>query len=147
MSSERTTFTIGTRKSKLALLQTDLVRNALQEIWPHYEFKVLTRDVAGDLNKVTPLRNVTTKNLWTEELEEYLIAGQIDFVVHSLKGTRLPVSCCPTYCGTVVGPANHAFMFSLQMYLPRFQTSASSVRLCPAKTRETCLLRRKALLK
>jgi hydroxymethylbilane synthase len=87
MSSPRTTFTIGTRKSKLALLQTDIVRAALQEAWPTYEFKVHTRDAAGDLNKVTPLREFTAKNLWTEELEELLIANQIDLVVHSLKGT------------------------------------------------------------
>lgn len=97
MSSQRTTFTIGTRKSKLALLQTDLVRGALQEVWPHCEFKILTRDAAGDLNKTTPLREFSTKNLWTEELEEYLTAGQIDLVVHSLKGIRFSISCRPRY--------------------------------------------------
>ncbi|KAL1953979.1 hypothetical protein VTO42DRAFT_1865 [Malbranchea cinnamomea] len=94
-SSERTTFTIGTRKSKLALLQTNLVRDALQAAYPNCEFKILTRDVAGDLNKVTPFREFTTKNLWTEELEELLVANQIDLVVHSLKDvpTQIPDTC------------------------------------------------------
>ena len=83
---KRVTFTIGTRKSRLALLQTDIVRNALIKAWPEYEFKIHTRDTAGDLNKVTPLREFTTKNLWTEELEELLIDNQLDLIVHSLKG-------------------------------------------------------------
>lgn len=84
--SQRTTYSIGTRKSKLALLQTDLVLTSLKATLPNYEFKILTRDAAGDLNKITPLREFSTKNLWTEELEELLIAKQIDIIVHSLKG-------------------------------------------------------------
>ncbi|EAS27975.3 porphobilinogen deaminase [Coccidioides immitis RS] len=94
-STERKTFTIGTRKSQLALVQTDLVRNALQAAFPDCEFKVHSRDAAGDLNKVTPLRAFTTKNLWTEELEELLIAKQVDLVVNSLKDipTQIPSAC------------------------------------------------------
>jgi len=92
---QRVTFTIGTRKSRLALLQTDIVRSALIKAWPEYEFKIYTRDTAGDLNKVTPLREFTTKNLWTEELEELLIDNQLDLVVHSLKDvpTQIPSAC------------------------------------------------------
>lgn len=86
MDSDRTTFTIGTRKSNLAVLQTEIVRDALQSKWSDYKFDIRTRDVAGDLNQTTPLRNVTTKNLWTEELEEMLIGKKLDIVVHSLKG-------------------------------------------------------------
>ncbi|PGH14116.1 porphobilinogen deaminase [Helicocarpus griseus UAMH5409] len=94
-TTTKTTFTIGTRKSKLALLQTDLVRAALKAAHPEYEFNTLTKDAAGDLNKVTPLREFTTKNLWTEELEELLVAKQIDLVVHSLKDvpTQIPETC------------------------------------------------------
>ncbi|OAX85563.1 hypothetical protein ACJ72_00057 [Emergomyces africanus] len=88
LSPTKTTFTIGTRKSKLALVQTDLVRDALKAAWPQYEFNILTKDAAADLDKVTPLREFTSKNLWTEELEELLLAKQIDLVVHSLKGAN-----------------------------------------------------------
>jgi porphobilinogen deaminase len=128
MSSPRTTFTIGTRKSKLALLQTDIVRAALQEAWPDYEFKVHTRDAAGDLNKVTPLREFTAKNLWTEELEELLIANQIDLVVHSLKGTVQTEYHC-IFLQVLTSPRS-------QMSLLRFLRHACSARLCLAKTRE-----------
>ncbi|EGE84665.1 porphobilinogen deaminase [Blastomyces dermatitidis ATCC 18188] len=94
-SPTKTTFTIGTRRSKLALVQTDLVRDALKAAWPQYEFNILTKDAAADLDKVTPLREFTSKNLWTEELEELLVAKQIDLVVHSLKDvpTQIPETC------------------------------------------------------
>ncbi|GKZ87540.1 hypothetical protein CBS63078_1143 [Aspergillus niger] len=93
--SSRKTFTIGTRKSKLALLQTDLVQAALKQTWPDYEFKIHSRETAGDQNTTIALRDFTTKNLWTQELEDLLIAGQVDFIVHSLKDvpTLLPSSC------------------------------------------------------
>ncbi|KAJ5932295.1 Porphobilinogen deaminase N-terminal [Penicillium verrucosum] len=79
------TITIGTRKSKLALLQTNLVLDALKKEFPQYEYKVFSKETAGDLNTTIALRDFTTKNLWTEELEELMIAGQVDVIVHSLK--------------------------------------------------------------
>ncbi|KAJ5893549.1 Tetrapyrrole biosynthesis hydroxymethylbilane synthase [Penicillium taxi] len=94
-SPDKMVLTIGTRKSKLAMLQTHAVRDALQKNYPDYEFKIFSQDSAGDLNKVTPFRDFATKNLWTEELEELMIGGQVDFVVHSLKDvpTNLPSTC------------------------------------------------------
>lgn len=87
------TFTIGTRKSKLALLQTDLVRAALQKTHPDYEFKTLTKETAGDLNTTIALKDFASKNLWTEELEELMIGGEVDFIVHSLKGKEAWTYC------------------------------------------------------
>lgn len=83
------TFTIGTRKSKLALLQTDLVLAALKNAFPQYEYKIFSKETAGDLNTTIALREFTTKNLWTEELEELMIGGQVDLIVHSLKGSLI----------------------------------------------------------
>jgi hydroxymethylbilane synthase len=82
-------FTIGTRKSKLALLQTDLVLAALKGRYPEYEFKIHSRETAGDQNTTIALRDFTTKNLWTQELEDLLEAGHVDLIVHSLKGILL----------------------------------------------------------
>lgn len=86
------TITIGTRKSKLALLQTNLVLDALKKAFPQYEYKVFSKETAGDLNTTIALRDFTTKNLWTEELEELMIGGQVDVIVHSLKGLIIPQS-------------------------------------------------------
>ena len=79
-------FTIGTRKSKLALLQTDLVLAALKEQYPDYTFQIHSRETAGDQNTTIALRDFNTKNLWTQELEDLLEAGHVDLIVHSLKG-------------------------------------------------------------
>ncbi|KAJ5279401.1 porphobilinogen deaminase [Penicillium angulare] len=94
-AAAKKTFTIGTRKSKLALLQTDLVQAALKEAYPDYEFKIFSKETAGDLNTTIALKDFTSKNLWTEELEELMIAGRVDFIVHSLKDvpTLLPATC------------------------------------------------------
>ncbi|KAJ5492297.1 Porphobilinogen deaminase N-terminal [Penicillium expansum] len=111
----RKTITIGTRKSKLALLQTDLVLEALKKAFPQYEYKVFSKETAGDLNTTIALRDFTTKNLWTEELEELMIGGQVDVIVHSLKDvpTTLPLPASLPYkslseipAGSVVGTSS-----------------------------------------
>lgn len=79
-------FNIGTRKSKLALLQTDIVLDALKKAWPEYEFEIHSKETAGDQNTKIALREFTTKNLWTQELEDLMLAGHLDLIVHSLKG-------------------------------------------------------------
>ncbi|KAI9376349.1 porphobilinogen deaminase, dipyromethane cofactor binding domain-containing protein [Aspergillus egyptiacus] len=93
--ASRNVFTIGTRKSKLALLQTDLVLASLKERYPGHDFRIHSRETAGDQNTTIALRDFTTKNLWTQELEELLEAGHVDLIVHSLKDvpTLLPTSC------------------------------------------------------
>ncbi|THC97884.1 hypothetical protein EYZ11_002635 [Aspergillus tanneri] len=88
-NSARKVFTVGTRKSKLALSQTDLVVGALRKIWPDYTFNIHSQETAGDQNTTIALREFTTKNLWTQELEELLMAGQVDFIVHSLKAPTM----------------------------------------------------------
>lgn len=97
-STQKTTFNIGTRKSKLALLQTDIVLEALKKAWPGYEFNVQSKDTAGDQNTTIALRDFVTKNLWTQELEELLVAGHLDLIAHSLKGKRPDCSCMYTSC-------------------------------------------------
>ena len=83
----RTSFNIGTRKSALALAQTELVVEALKKAWPHHDFQIHARDTAaGDIDKVTPFKDMPVKNLWTHELEQLLIENKLDLLVHSLKG-------------------------------------------------------------
>ena len=78
---------IGTRKSKLALLQTDATVNALASSWPAFTFEIKARDTAaGDIDKVTPFKDMPVKNIWTHDLEALMIEGQLDILVHSLKG-------------------------------------------------------------
>ena len=83
----KTSFNIGTRKSALALVQTELVVEALKKAWPDHDFQIHARDTAaGDIDKVTPFKDMPVKNLWTHELEQLLIEEKLDLLVHSLKG-------------------------------------------------------------
>jgi Porphobilinogen deaminase, dipyromethane cofactor binding domain len=86
-TTSKTSFNIGTRKSALALVQTELVVEALKNAWPDHEFQIHARDTAaGDIDKVTPFKDIPVKNLWTHELEQLLIENKLDLLVHSLKG-------------------------------------------------------------
>ena len=85
-SAPRTSFNVGTRRSKLALAQTELVVEALKKAYPERQFNVISRDTAGDRDQTTAFKDFTTKNLWTQEFEESLVKGDLDFIVHSLKG-------------------------------------------------------------
>lgn len=88
-----TKFNVGTRKSKLALVQTDLVVKALTSTCPNHVYSIKARDTAaGDIDKLTPFKDMPVKNLWTHELETLMLEGQLDILVHSLKGRSTPCS-------------------------------------------------------
>lgn len=79
---------IGTRKSQLARIQTDIVVDALKKSWPETQCRVHAISTMGDKNQKTALHEFGAKNLWTFELEAMLRQGDIDFIVHSLKGSK-----------------------------------------------------------
>ncbi|KAL2122290.1 hypothetical protein VTJ04DRAFT_2745 [Mycothermus thermophilus] len=91
---ETLTIRVGTRRSALALRQTDLVIAALRAAHPHATFEVSAMATAGDRDKTTPLPALG-KGLWTSELEARLASRDVDVVVHSLKDmpTTLPAGC------------------------------------------------------
>lgn len=86
---------VGTRKSPLALAQADIVVKALQDANPDFSFVIHGMTTTGDRDQNTALYNFGGKGLWTSQLEELLVAEQIDLVVHSLKDmpTTLPDGC------------------------------------------------------
>lgn len=88
--SNESTFNVGTRKSALALVQADLVISAASNAFPKYTFVTKARDTAaGDIDKVTPFKDMAVKNIWTHELETLLMEGHLDVLVHSLKGKNM----------------------------------------------------------
>jgi hydroxymethylbilane synthase len=91
MSGGRT-FTLASRPSKLAVVQTELVLTALHNQHPHIDLKTRYISSAGDKNQTDALYLMGGKSVWTEELEAALIDGSVDLVVHSLKDvpTTLP---------------------------------------------------------
>jgi len=82
-------ITIGSRNSKLALIQTEIVKAELKLHFPHLNFEVKSMTTTGDNNLNKPLHSFGAKSLWTRELEELMLEGSVDLIVHSLKGLSL----------------------------------------------------------
>jgi hydroxymethylbilane synthase len=86
---------IGTRGSPLALWQAHEVRAGLMAAHGLGEdrFEIAVIKTSGDRIQDRPLSEVGGKGLFTKEIDEALIAGQIDIAVHSMKDlpTTLPV--------------------------------------------------------
>lgn len=80
---------IGTRKSKLALAQTQMVADRISKVFPETEIQIINISTTGDkiLNK--PLAAIGGKGVFVSEIESALINGEIDIAVHSAKDLPL----------------------------------------------------------
>jgi len=78
-------WTVGTRGSKLALTQTELVIGKLQGLYPDFEFSISIIKTTGDSVWNTPLYLIGEKGLFIKEIEEALARGEADLAVHSMK--------------------------------------------------------------
>lgn len=78
-------FKVGTRGSKLALIQTQTVVDALAELFPQIRFEIIKISSKGDRDRVRPLSEIGGSGLFTGEIEQALLSGDIDFAVHSMK--------------------------------------------------------------
>jgi hydroxymethylbilane synthase len=76
---------IGSRKSKLALLQAQEVIDALRAVYPKLSFEITTVKTAGDRDHKTSLKILGGQGIFVKELEEALLRREIDIAVHSLK--------------------------------------------------------------
>lgn len=76
---------IGTRKSKLALAQTDLVVCALKEHFPNLNIEIIPITTKGDVILDKPLSKINDKGLFINEFENALIDNKIDIAIHSAK--------------------------------------------------------------
>ena len=76
---------IGTRKSKLALVQTDLVRQRIEAAFPEVEIEIVEMSTKGDEILDKSLTSFGGKGVFTQELEEALLKEEVDLAVHSAK--------------------------------------------------------------
>src|SRR5678815_1432254 len=82
---------IGSRGSKLALVQAELVKRLLTQKDESLDVQIEVIKTSGDV-KTEPLSVIGGKGVFTKELEDALLTGRIDVAVHSLKDlpTNLP---------------------------------------------------------
>ncbi len=83
---------IGSRGSKLAVLQAESVRNQLMVNHADVECEMVTIATTGDRNTAVSLDQLGGDGVFVKELEEALLGNEIDIAVHSLKDmlTTLP---------------------------------------------------------
>jgi hydroxymethylbilane synthase len=86
------TLRIGSRGSKLALIQSEWVRDELMRLHPDLRVEIDVIQTKGDKLLDAPLAKIGDKGLFTRELEAALLDGRIDVAVHSAKDmpTALP---------------------------------------------------------
>ncbi|MBT1177751.1 hydroxymethylbilane synthase [Bifidobacterium callimiconis] len=81
-------FRIGTRKSRLALRQTELICNALREWFPNVTITPRPIVTQGDRDLHSSLQTIGGKGVFVKEIERELLDGTIDFAAHSLKDVQ-----------------------------------------------------------
>jgi len=92
---------VGSRGSKLALLQTELVIQRLKKDYPELDFRVRQIRTKGDSDRRSSLSQMGVQGIFVKELEEALISGEIDIAVHSLKD--MPTDISPEFRLAAVG--------------------------------------------
>lgn len=81
----RNEFILGTRGSDLAMWQANFVRSRLEHAFPETAFTIKIIKTTGDEHLETALAKIGDKGLFTSQIEDDLLRGEIDIAVHSLK--------------------------------------------------------------
>lgn len=86
----KTLLRVGTRGSKLALIQTQDALDRLERLFPEIGFQVVPITTIGDRDLTTDLRQ-SPDDFFTRDLDEALRTGQVDLAIHSAKDLPDPV--------------------------------------------------------
>ena len=78
-------YIIGSRGSRLALIQTKYVQEKLAKAYPEHTFEIQIIKTKGDKIQNKPLDKIGGKGLFVKEIEEKIISGEIHMGVHSMK--------------------------------------------------------------
>lgn len=101
------TLKIGSRESKLALAQTQIVVNSLQQTHPKITFEIVPIITTGDKILDKTLDKIGGKGLFVKELEEALRKDEIQLTIHSLKD--MPVDLAEDLPILAVSPRENPF--------------------------------------
>ena len=96
MNPKSDRIVIASRKSRLAMWQSEHIARELTRLYPHCEVSILGITTRGDQILDRPLAEVGGKGLFVKELEAALEDGRADIAVHSAKDVpmRLPQGFC-----------------------------------------------------
>ena len=90
---------IGSRGSQLALWQANWVKSELERLHSNTDIDIRIIATSGDKIQDVPLSKIGGKGLFVKEIEEALLANEIDLAVHSMKDVPMEL---PTELGISV---------------------------------------------
>jgi hydroxymethylbilane synthase len=76
---------LGSRGSRLALVQAELAAEALRQANPDLDLALVPITTIGDRDRSKPFGEIGARGVFVKEIEEALLAGRIDVAVHSAK--------------------------------------------------------------
>lgn len=82
---------IGSRESKLAVVQSEMVADYLRGQYPDWDVELLTMKTTGDIILDRTLDEIGGKGLFVKELDKALMDKRSDLSVHSLKDMPMEV--------------------------------------------------------
>ena len=82
---QRRTIRVGSRESKLAVIQSEIIMEQIAQAHPEIELELITIKTTGDKILDRPLDKIGGKGLFVKELDLALMEGRIDLSIHSLK--------------------------------------------------------------
>ena len=82
---------VGSRESALAVIQSQMVMEAIRQAVPDAELELVTMKTTGDRILDKTLDQIGGKGLFVRELDHALRNGRVDFTVHSLKDIPMDV--------------------------------------------------------
>ena len=82
---------ILSRKSDLAQIQAKLVGFEINRKFPNIKIIYLTKKTEGDVDKYSPLSEMKTTGVFTEDLRKNLIEGKCEAIVHSWKDMPIEI--------------------------------------------------------
>ncbi|MFA9379258.1 MAG: hydroxymethylbilane synthase [Lachnotalea sp.] len=83
---------VGSRESKLAIVQSQLVIECIKQNHPEIEVELITMKTTGDKILDQTLDKIGGKGLFVKELDKALLNNEIDIAVHSLKDMPMEVN-------------------------------------------------------
>lgn len=85
MEKSQKKLRIGSRESKLAVIQSQIIMQKIKAAYPEIELELITMKTTGDIILDRTLDKIGGKGLFVKELDHALREGVIDLAVHSLK--------------------------------------------------------------
>lgn len=85
-------YRVGTRGSKLALRQTNIVIERLKELFPEDDFQIEIITTLGDKNTSVSIDSLGGRGVFVDEIEKALLENTIQFAVHSMKDMPVEIN-------------------------------------------------------